>query len=91
MRVKPDIAQQVQHDGRRVLARRVQGQASHGMHLQVKLRKITGIQGVVAAVVRARRHFVDDERAAVVGVGAAVFNQKKFNTQHAHVVNVICY
>ena len=77
----PQVTQQVEHDGRAVLARLQQGQAGQGAHLQVKLREVTGVQGVVAAVVRTRRHFVDDERA--------VLQHKKLHAQHAHVMQAV--
>ncbi len=86
-RVKPQVAQQVEHDGGRMLARLGQRQAGHGMHLQVKLRNIAGVQRVVAAVVRARGHFIDDQGA----VRAAVVDHEKLDAQDANIADVICY
>jgi hypothetical protein len=40
---KPQVAKQVEHDGRRMLARRGQRQAGQGVHLQVELRDIAGV------------------------------------------------
>ena len=64
-----------------------QWQASQGVHLQIKLRHVASVHGVVAAVVRARRHFIDDQ-AAMFG---AVIDDEKLHTQHTHVVDVMCY
>ena len=45
---KPQIAQQIQHHGRRVQARRQQRQPDQATQLQVELRDIAGIQAVMA-------------------------------------------
>ena len=79
--IKPDIAQQVEQNGRAVVARRNQRQAHGGAHLQIELAVGAGIDGVVAAVVRARRHFVHDP--------AAVLQDEVFHAQHAHVVQPV--
>ena len=80
---EPQVAQQVEHDGRAVLARRGQRQAGQGAHLQVELRGVARVHRVVAAVVRARSHLVDDQRA--------VLQHEEFDAQHAHVVQLVCY
>ena len=85
--IKPHIAQQVEHDGRGMLARLRQGQARHGMDLQVKLRHVTGVNGVVAAVVWARGHLVDNQTAVLT----AVFHHKKLDAQHPDIVDMMRY
>ncbi len=45
-------------------ARLAQRQAAQGAHLLLELAGDAGVDGVVTAVVRARRHFVDDQLAA---------------------------
>ena len=80
---KPQVAQQVQHDGSAVLARLRERQAGHGAHLQLELRHIAGVLAVVAAVVRARGDLVDHQ--------AAVLQHEKLDAQHTHVVQAICY
>ena len=65
-----------------MLAGGVQGQAGQGAHLELELRDIAGVQCVVAAVVWAGGHFVDDQ--------AAVLEHKKFNAQHPDIVQAFC-
>ena len=62
---EPQVAQQVEHDRRAVLARLRQRQAGQRAHLQLELRHVAGVHAVVAAVVRPRRHFVDHQRAVL--------------------------
>ena len=74
----PQIAQQVEHDGRGMLAWLRERQTRQRAHLQLKLRLVASVQRVVAAVVWARCHLVDDQLAA--------FEDEKLHTQHAHVM-----
>ena len=64
-----------------------QGQTSHGVHLQVKLRGVAGIHGVVAAVVRTWRHFIDHQAAVL----ATVVNDEELNAQHPHISDLLRY
>jgi predicted ATP-dependent protease len=75
---KPQVAQQVEHDGGAVLARLRERQAGHGAHLQLELRDVAGVLAVVAAVVRARGDLVDHQ--------AAVLQHEELHAQHAHVM-----
>ena len=56
--VAPQVAQQVEHHGTRMHARRGQRQARHRAHLPIELADIAGIDRAVARVVRPRRHLV---------------------------------
>ena len=58
-------------------ARRQQWQAGQRAHLQLELRDIAGIDRVVAAVVRARRHLVGEQ--------GAVIQHEELDAQHADV------
>ena len=80
---KPHIPQNIQHDGRAVLARLGQRQAAQGAHLQLKLRHIAGVDGVVAAVVRARGDLVHHQ--------AIVVQQEQLDAQHTDILQLICY
>lgn len=62
-----------------------QRQARHGPYLQVELGHVAGVQGVVAAVVGPRGHFIDHQRTQV----AAVVHHKILHTQHAHVLELV--
>jgi phytoene/squalene synthetase len=62
--VVPEIAEQVDHHRRRMRAGIAERQAAQGAHLLFELVGDAGIERVVAAVVRARRHFIDDQAAA---------------------------
>ena len=79
--IEPDVAQYVEHDGGAVLARLGQGELHGGAHLQVKLAVLAGIDGVVAAVVWARCHFIDDP--------AAVLQHKVLYAQHAYILQAL--
>jgi hypothetical protein len=61
-----------------------QRQTGHGTYLQLELRHRARVLCVVAAVVRARGHFVDHQGT----IGAAVVDHKKLDAEHAHVVQV---
>ena len=60
---KPQVAEQVHHHGGRVLARVAQRQPGEHARLLLELRGHAGVDRVVAAVVRARRDLVDEQRA----------------------------
>ena len=78
---KPQITQQIEHQCGTVLARLQQGQTGQGAHLQLKLRDIAGVLAIVAAIVRARGNLIDDQ--------TAVFEHKKLDAQHAHIVQTL--
>ena len=65
-----------------MLARLCQWQTGQRAHLQIELRLVAGVERVVPTVVRARRHFVDDQALPVL----AAFEHKKLDAQHAHVL-----
>ena len=60
----PELTEQIDHHRCRMHARLAQRQTAQCAHLLLILRRDTGVDGVVAAVVRPRRHFVHDELAA---------------------------
>ena len=60
---EPDVAQQVHHHRRRVLARVAERQAGEHARLLLELRRDARVDRVVAAVVRPRRDLVDQQRA----------------------------
>ena len=64
-----------------MLARRRQRQSGQRAHLQVELRLVAGIERVVAAVVRARRDFIDHQPAAL--------EHEKLDAQHTHVLQAL--
>ena len=60
-----------------MLARVAQRQAAQHPHLLLELRGAAGVDGEVAAVVRARGDFVDEE--------GVVLHHKKFHRHHPHI------
>ena len=61
--VEPDVAEQVQHHRGRVLRRVAERQRRQDARLLLELRRHARVDRVVAAVVRARRDLVDEQRA----------------------------
>ena len=55
---EPYFTQNIQHDGRTVLTRLGEWQTTQRANLQLELRDIAGVDGVVSAVVRAWRDFI---------------------------------
>lgn len=75
----PQVAQQVEHHRRRVLARLHQRQACQRAHLQVEFGQVAGVDAAAPGVVRPRRHLVGHQEAAVG-------EHEELHTQHAHVL-----
>ena len=75
---EPEVAQQVHHHRRRVLARVAQRQVGQHARLLLELRRDARVDRVVAAVVRPRRDLVDEQRA--------VARDEHLDAQHAAVV-----
>ncbi len=76
--VQPGVAQQVDHHRRRVQQHVAQLQAAQCARLLLELRRGAGVDRVVAAVVRPRRDFVDQQRA--------ILEHEELHREHAHVV-----
>ena len=79
IRVKPHIPQNIQHHRRAMLKARAQRQSGHCTHLLFKLTGQAGILRVMPRIMRTRRHFVRHQRA--------ILQNKKLNTQHAHIAH----
>ena len=63
-----------------MLARVAQRQPGHRAHLLRELARHAGVDGVMATVVRTRRHLVDDQRA--------ILQHEEFYAQHADIVEL---
>jgi hypothetical protein len=75
----PELAQQVDHRHRRQQPRLPERQTAEGAKLLLELIHRAGVHGEMAAIVRPRRHLVDEQSSAV--------RDEQLHTEHAGVLH----